>query len=157
MLLTSLYVILALATCSAVYAFWTAGGISAGSGTAATTVAMSLTPGTPTASLQPGGQASVTLAVSNPNDTTIRIGSLALDTGQATGGFGVDTAHSGCTVSALSFTTQTNGGAGWSVPAKVGATNGTLSITFANALARGTGAANACQGASITVYLAAGP
>jgi hypothetical protein len=57
----------------------------------------------------------------------------------------------------LSFTTQTNGGAGWTVPGKIGTVNGTLSITVMNALAMGVGAANACQGASLTSYLAAGP
>ena len=43
------------------------------------------------------------------------------------------------------------------VPKKVGAVDGTLSVTLTNALAMGIGAANACQGASVTIYLAAGP
>ena len=42
------------------------------------------------------------------------------------GGFAVDAGHSGCTLGTLSYTTQTNGGSGWNVPAKVGAVNGTL-------------------------------
>jgi hypothetical protein len=56
----------------------------------------------------------------------------------------------------LSFTTQTNLGAGWTVPGKVGAVNGSLSITLTAALAMSTAAANACQGATFTVFLAAG-
>lgn len=80
-----------------------------------------------------------------------------LDTSQGTGGLAVDTSHSGCGLATLSFTTQTNGGVGWTIPAKVGAVDGTLPITLANALAMSTSAANACQGASFTVYLVAGP
>jgi hypothetical protein len=57
----------------------------------------------------------------------------------------------------LSFATQTDGGAGWTVPGKVGNTNGTLAVSLTNALAMSLGAANACQGATTTVYLTAGP
>jgi hypothetical protein len=60
----------------------------------------------------------------------------------------VDAAHPGCVVSTLSFTTQTNGGAGWTVPG-----NGSLPLTLASALSMSTSAANACQGATFTVYL----
>jgi hypothetical protein len=157
MLLASLLGILALAVGGAAYAYWSGSGSGAGSGATGTTVAVTLSPGTPTATLYPGGQANVVLTVSNPNTSQVRIGSLALDTGQGTLGFAVDAGHSGCAVSTLSFTTNTNGGAGWTVPAKVGAVDGTLSVTLTNALAMGVSAANACQGASSTVYLAAGP
>ena len=88
------------------------------------------------------------LTVTNPNAAEIRVGSLALDTGQGNGGFAVDGAHSGCGLAPLSFVTQTNAGAGWTVPA-----SGVLSVTLTNALSMGTGAANACQGASFSVYL----
>jgi hypothetical protein len=107
--------------------------------------------------LFPGGVTNVVLTVSNPNPYSVRIGSLALDTGQGTGGFAVDAGHAGCAVSTLTFTTQTNGGAGWTVTGRLGAVDGTLSVNLPNALAMGSGAANACQGASYTVYLAAGP
>jgi len=157
MLLTSLFVALAVLIGGAANAYWSGSGGGAGSGTAGTTVAVTLSPGTPAADLFPGGAANVVLTVSNPNLFPVRIGSLALDTGHGTGGFAVDAGHSGCAPLALSFTTQTNGGAGWTVQAKVGAVNGTLSVTLKNALAMGVGAANACQGASSTVYLAAGP
>lgn len=157
MLLTSLLVVLAVPIGGAANAYWSGSGGGAGSGTTGTNVPVTLNPGTPAANLFPGGAANVVLTVSNPNLFPVRIGSLALDTGQGTGGFAVDAGHSGCALSALSFTTQTNGGAGWTVPAKVGAVNGTLSVTLTNALAMGVGAANACQGASSTVYLVAGP
>ncbi len=133
-------------------AYWAASGDGSGSGDTDTTSAVTLSPATPTAALFPGGQASVVLTITNPNVSSIRVGSLARDTGQGTSGFAVDGGHSGCDVAALSFTTQTNGGAGWTV-----AGSGNLSVTLTNALSMSTSAANACQGASFTVYLAAGP
>ena len=157
LILTSLLVALALAVAGTASAFWRGSGNGSGSGATGTIVAVTLSPGTPTATLYPGGLTNVVLAMSNPNASPVRLGSLALDTSQGTGGFAVDAGHPGCAVSTLSFTTQTNGDAGWTVPAKVGAVDGTLSVTLANALAMGVGAANACQGASFTVYVAAGP
>ena len=90
------------------------------------------------------------LTITNPNAAQIRVGSLALDTSQGTGGFAVDGGHSGCGLATLSFATQTNGGAGWTVPG-----SGVLPVTLTNALSMGTGAANACQGATFSVYLTA--
>jgi hypothetical protein len=117
-------------------------------------VAVTLSPATPSAALYPGTTSSVKLTVSNPNLSEVRIGSLALDASQGTLGFAVDGNHSGCTLSTLSFTTQTTG---WTVPAKVGGTAGSLTVTLPNALAMSTSAANACQGASFTVYLIGNP
>jgi ABC-type transport system substrate-binding protein len=131
-------------------AYWsTTGG---GSATAATgdTSPLTLTPATPTAQLYPGGQATVVLTVTNPNAGQVRVGSLALDTSQGTGGFAVDGGHSTCGLAPLSFATQTNGGVGWTVPG-----SGVLSVTLTNALSMGAGADNACQGAAFSVYLTA--
>lgn len=138
------------------YAMWGAPGAGSGSATTGTTVAMTLSPGSPSTALYPGGQSDVVLTISNPNSSSIHVGSLALNTAQGTGGFAVDAGHSGCAASALSYTTQTNAGAGWTVPAKVGLVNGSLSVTLSNALTMSTAAASACQGATLTVYLAAG-
>lgn len=149
-------VVVMLAGASTALAYWRTSGSGSGSAATATTLAITLTPGTPTAGLYPGGQADVAVVVDNPNALSIHVGSLALSTGQGTAGYDVDWAHAGCPTSALSFTTQTNGGAGWSVPAKVGSTDGALSIDLANAVSMASTAANACQGASFTVYLTAG-
>jgi len=157
MLQALLLVILALPAGGAAFGYWTGSGSGAGSATTETVVAVTLSPGTPAATLYPGGQANVVLSVSNPNTSPVHIGSLTLDTSQGTLGFAVDAGHPGCAVSTLGFTTQSNGGAGWTVPGKVGAVEGTLAITLTNALAMGVSAANACQGATSTVYLAAGP
>lgn len=148
--------ILAVPAGGVAYAYWSGTGVGAGTGTTGTTVAVTLSPGTPSAGLYPGGQANVVLSATNTNDSIIHINSLALNTGQGTGGFSVDGGHAGCSLAALSFTTQTNGGAGWNVPARVGVVNGTLAITMTNALSMTSAAADACQGATLTVFLAAG-
>jgi hypothetical protein len=95
--------------------------------------------------------------VSNPNLQAVNVGSLGLDTSHGTGGFTVDGAHTGCLVSSLSLARQDNDGAGWSVPARTGGVDGTLSVTLPDALVMAANAASACQGAHFTVYLVAGP
>jgi hypothetical protein len=137
------------------YAYWSAGGAGSGTGVTGTTVPLTLTSGTPTAGLLPGASSDVVLTITNTNSASVKVTSLALDTTQGTGGFTADAGHAGCTLTALSFGTQTNGGAGWSVPGKVGAVNGTLTVTLSNALAMSLSAVNACQGATFTVYLVA--
>jgi hypothetical protein len=156
-LLGILLVLLGIPVGGMAWSYWSAGGSGAGSGANGTLVAVSLSPGTPAAGLYPGGSTNVVLTATNSNASVVKIGSLLLDTSQGTGGFAVDGGHSGCSVGALSFTTQSNGGAGWSVPARVGAVNGTLPITLSNALSMSAAAASACQGATFTVYLVAGP
>ncbi|HEX4444707.1 MAG TPA: hypothetical protein VHZ81_14145 [Galbitalea sp.] len=138
------------------YAYWTAGGSGTAAGGTGTTVAVTLTPATPTAALLPGGTSGVVLTAINSNVATVRINSFSLDTTQGNAGFAVDAAHSACTLGALSFTTQTNGGSGWTVPGRVGATNGSLSITLTNSVSMSAAALNACQGATFTFYVVAG-
>lgn len=133
-------------------AYWTGPGSGSGSTATAVTESLQLTPGTPTAGLYPGGQSDVTLAVANPNAATVRLVSLALDTSQGSGGFAVDASHSGCGLTTLSFTTSDNGGSGWTISG-----GATISVTLTGALAMSSAAANACQGATFTVYLKAGP
>jgi hypothetical protein len=131
-------------------AYWISGGSGSGAASSGTTTPVTLSPGTPTAQLYPGGQASVVLTITNPNPGSVRVGSLALDTTQGTGGFAVDGGHSSCGLASLSYATQSNGGAGWTL------TGGqVLSVTLPNALSMATSAADACQGASFTVYLRA--
>jgi hypothetical protein len=152
-----LLVLLGIPVGGVAWSYWSAGGSGTGTGANGTLAAVSLTPGSPAAGLYPGGSTDVVLTATNSNASAVKIGSLLLDTGQGTGGFSVDGGHSGCSVAALSYTTQSNGGAGWSVPARVGVVNGTLSITLTHALVMSAAAASACQGATFTVYLVAGP
>ncbi|MEO8093870.1 MAG: hypothetical protein ABI632_02950 [Pseudolysinimonas sp.] len=153
--LIALVAVLSLGFGGAAYGYWKSGGTGVGTATTGTNVAVTLSAGTPSSSLYPGAQANVVLTATNTNLSPVRISTLSLDTTQGTSGFSVDAGHAGCAVAALSYTAQTNGGSGWTVPARVGVVNGTLSITLTNALAMSTSAANACQGATFTVYLAA--
>ena len=138
-------------------AVWSAVGGGKGTSTAGTTVAVTLSPATPTAALYPGGQADVVLTITNSNVASVRIGSLAGDTSRGTGGFSVDAGHAGCVLSTLTFNTQTNGTTGWTVPGKAGSVDGTLAVTLTSALAMSMSALSACQGATFTIYLVAQP
>jgi hypothetical protein len=133
------------------FAFWAGAGGGAGTAGTGTTQPVQLTPAS-SATLLPGGQATVSLTVANPNPGSVRIGSLSLDTSQGSVGFAVDAPHASCVLSVLSFATQTNGGAGWTIAAA-----GSSTVTLPNALSMGPAAADACQGASITVHLKASP
>ena len=148
----ALVVVFALATAGAASAFW--GGLGGGSDSASTgtTQAVTLTPGSVSDQLFPGGQSAVAVTVSNPNPGSVKVGSLSLDTTQGTAGFAVDGAHSACGAASLIFSTQTNAGAGWNIPA-----GGSMALSLANSLSMNTNAPNACQGASLTVYLKVGP
>ncbi len=148
---------LTVAVAGSALAYWPGRGGGTGSGATGTALPLTLTPGTADTQLYPGAQSSVKLVISNSNPASVPVGSLALATGQGTGGFAVDAAHSACALATLSYTTQTNAGNGWTVPARVGSTDGSLSITLTTALAMSTSAANACQSATFTVYLFAGP
>jgi hypothetical protein len=143
-------------TAGVAYAIW--GVIGAGSGTAltSTTVPLTLTAGSPMGTLYPGGTSDVLVTISNPNPSSIVVRSLTLDTTQGTGGFSADAGHSGCAVSALTFSSSTNGGVGWTVPAQSSGTAGTLAVTLTGALAMNLNAADACQGVIPLVYLTAG-
>jgi len=131
-------------------AFWRAPGSGTGSGSTTTMRALVVAPGTPTQSLFPTGLArgDVATTLTNPNAFPVSIPRLALDTTRGSGGYAVDAAHAACTVASLSYTTQTNGGAGWTVPGA-----GAISVDLTNAIALSTGAPNACQAATFTVYL----
>lgn len=153
--------IVALGTLAAVVAvsaeaYWSGSGAGVAAGNAGAALSMTMTAGASTTQLAPGGTAGVALTISNPNLFSIRIIQLSLNTAAGTGGFAVDAGHAGCAVSTLSYTQQTNGGAGWTVPAKVGAVNGSLPVTLPTALTMSSAAANACQGAAFTVFLLAG-
>lgn len=133
-------------------AYWTGGGSGGGTASAETVASVTLTPGAATTALYPGGSGDVAVSIANGNSYQAFVGSLSLDTTRGTNGFSVDGGHLGCDVTALSYTAQSNGGAGWFVPA-----GSTLDLDLANAVNLATGAASQCQGATFTVYLQASP
>jgi hypothetical protein len=141
---------------SAALAYWSGVGTGTTSVTLPRPLALSLSVGTPSDALSPGNSAGVALVVDNPNTIQEHITSFTLSSGGSSAAITVDAAHAGCNVSVLSFTTATNGGVGWSVPPKVGASDGTLRVNLANSLAMSTAAANACQGAQFTIALVIG-
>ena len=107
----------ALALSGGAVAYYSSAGHGSGSASVASPDPLSIAAQTPAANLlYPGGSGEVDATVSNPNPFPVRINSLVL----GSGGIGVDSAHSGCDTSALHFTSQNNGGAGWDVPARSG-------------------------------------
>jgi hypothetical protein len=137
------------------WAYFTGVGSGTGSGVTGTTVPVTLTAGAAEAGLYPGGTANVRLTVTNPNTAQVRIVSLVLDPTQATSGYSVDSGHTGCLLSTLTYSTGSNDGLGWTIPARSGGVDGTLDITLVGALAMSTAAPDACQGAVFTVHLTA--
>ena len=133
-------------------AYWRGSGDGAGGGTTGTALPVVLSPGVPAAQLRPGGTTSAVLTMTNPNDVPITLDTLALDTAQGAGGFAVDPGHAACTVASLGFTTQT---AGWTVPARVGSTDGALDVVLNDAVSMLIDAPDSCQGVHISIYLRA--
>jgi hypothetical protein len=156
LLKSGLTVLVFLGVAAGAWAYWGASGSGSGSASSANAQAVTVSVASPASELYPGGSADVALSVSNPNAFQVSIPSLALDTSQGTNGLDVDAAHSGCDVSTLAFTPQSNSGGGWKVPPKVGSADGSLGLDLADAVSMSGSAANACQGATFTVHLKVG-
>ncbi|HEY7602917.1 MAG TPA: hypothetical protein VH760_01560 [Gaiellaceae bacterium] len=144
----------ALAVSGGAFAYFSSTGSGSSSASVASPDPLTISARTPAVGLlYPGGSGEIDATISNPNPFPVRVSSLVL----GSGGIGVDSGHSGCDTSAIHFTTQSNGGAGWDVPAKVGATDGSLDLDLGGAVSMDLSAANACQGATFTISLATGP
>jgi hypothetical protein len=139
------------------YAYFSSQGAGTGLAAGGSAYSVVLTSATVSAGLYPGGSATVALTVTNPDKAVVRIGGLALDTSQGTGGFAVDSNHNGCGLDVFTFTTQTNGGAGWNVPPASAKYPGTLNISLPSSVTASASTVNACQGAALTVYLKTTP
>ena len=132
------------------YSFWGSAGTGSGTARTATVLPLTLTQGSPTARLYPGGTADVAVSIANPNPFQVRVAALKLDTSQGSNGFAVDGAHSGCGLNVLTFAPQSNNGDGWMIPA-----NNSLAVALPGSITMSAAAANTCQAATFTVYLAA--
>jgi hypothetical protein len=143
--------IVAVATVGAL-AYWQGSGSGSATAQLDNTQPLSIGPGAPTSELYPGGTATVTVVVTNPNPYFVQLGSLVVYAGDAEP-FGVDSGHSGCNPSVLSFVAQDHGGTGWRIPPKAGTTEGTLAIAMPAAMKMSNAAAGACQSAIFTVHL----
>jgi hypothetical protein len=126
----------------AAYAYFTStgsGGASASDGTMQT-VTITATAGSPATPLLPDSTGDVVLQVDNPNGFAVTLVSVI-----GSGTIGVDSEHSGCDPSVVSFTNQT--GLSVSVPAS---TDG-YQVDLPAAAAMSSSAANACQGATFSI------
>jgi hypothetical protein len=132
---------------------WSPGG-SSGTGKAlvGSATLVTISAAATTAFLYPTGTATgdISLKLANAGSSSVRIPRLALDTTRGAGGFAVDAGHSACPLSSLSYATQTNGGAGWTIPG-----SGSLALDLLSVVSLSTAAPNSCQGASFTLYLTA--
>ena len=146
----ALAALLAGVAATAVVAMWSGPGVGSATLPVETVAAVTLTPGSPTAELYPGTSGDVAVSIVNGNTYRAYIGSLVLDTSRGTDGFDVTGGQPGCDPGALAYTAQTNGGAGWFVPAGT-----TLDLDLANAISLDTSAMTECQGATFVVYLLA--
>ena len=86
-LVAALLTLIVLATIGAASAFWTSGGSGSGTGETGTAQPLTLSPGTVSGCIYPGGQASVYVSAANPNSYTVHVTQLSLDTSQGTSGF----------------------------------------------------------------------
>lgn len=137
-------------TAATVAAMWSGPGIGSDTLPVETVSTVTLTPGAATTALYPGTSGDVAVSIVNDNTYRAYVGSLVLDSGQGANGFEVTGGQSGCDPAALTFTAQSNGGAGWFVAAGT-----TLDLDLPNAISLDTSAASECQGATVVVYLLA--
>jgi hypothetical protein len=124
------------------YAYFTSSGSGTGSASTGTmqTVTITATAGTPATPLLPDGTGDVVLQVDNPNDFAVTLVSVT-----GSGSITVDSEHSGCDPSVVTFTNQT--GLSIGVPAN---TTG-YQVDLPGAAAMSSAAADACQGATFSI------
>jgi hypothetical protein len=137
------------ATCAlagTAFGYWSATGAGSSAGTTSGTTPLTVTAATPTQSLLPTGAATgdVSLTIGNPNSYAVHVAQLSLDTAADNAGFSANA--TGC---ALSFATQDNGGAGWTLP------SGNTNLVLTKSMTMGTRAASSCQNRTFSVYLKA--
>ncbi len=151
-------VALTVAFSSVAVGYWSGTGTGTTSTRLADPLALTLSPATPDDPIAPGDSADVSVVVHNPNTFEAHMGSFVLDADHGAP-FTVDSGHNGCVVSGgvLSFTEQTNAGAGWDIPPKVGSDDGSIVVQLRDALAMSVAAADACQGATFTITLDSRP
>ena len=87
LLVAALLTLIVLVTIGAASAFWTGGGSGSGDAETGTAQAVTLSPGTVSSYIYPGGSASVYVSAANPNSYTVHVTQLSLDTSQGTSGF----------------------------------------------------------------------
>ncbi len=131
-------------------AYWMAGGTGSGTVSAGTAAALVTVPATAstTSLLYPNGAAAdVTMTVRNPNTYAISVTGVAAN-GAVTAAGGIGS----CTTTGVAIATPT-AGLPFTVPAKVGGTNGSATVVLTAAATMANTSDNGCQGATFTIPL----
>lgn len=144
-------VVVALVLAGGAFAYFTATGSGSATANVGTAQALTFAPGAPTTDLFPARSGDVDVLVSNPNSFSVHVNGLVLRAAEGTGGF--DASPSGCDLSKLHYSMQTNGGSGWSIPANAASHH----INLPSSISLDSDAPNSCQGAMFKVYLQAAP
>lgn len=143
-------VLLAALTSTSSFASWTSPGSGTGTATAGTAVALvTSTAGAATTSLlYPNGPAAeVRFIVLNANPYPVTVTGVAANgPTSAAGGLGV------CLISGVSLVTPASG-LPISVPARVGAVNGSVTVSLGGAATMSGASETGCQGATFTIPL----
>lgn len=141
-LLAAMFLVVLLTVAGVVFAAWLVSGSGTGAATAGTVLPLTITPGTPSDSLYPGGSASVAVTVNNPNPFPVVITEFNLS-----GPITSDSTE--CNTNGHLVTFQNPTGS-WGVPASDSAT-----IQLDDVASMGADSADACQGATFTIPLTA--
>jgi hypothetical protein len=137
--------IAALLICASALAYLRTEGSGTATGNVTATRTVTISGGSSTETLLPSASATgdVVATVKNTSTSRLHINSLVLDTSRGTAGYSANAA--GC---AVSYATQSNGGAGWTV-----APDATSAVDLTSSVTMGTGAPSTCQGQTFTIYL----
>jgi hypothetical protein len=123
------------------FAAWVAGGTGQGAAKAGAAQPLTVSGGTPTNLLYPGGTGDVAATITNPNPFPVRVTGISGNGAITSDKQGCDSPSHGVT-----FTNQTGT---WDVPR-----NGNLGVVLAGAVTMSTDSPDACQGASFSMPLA---
>jgi hypothetical protein len=137
--------IAALVLCASALAYLRTAGSGTATGNVTATRTVTISGGSSTQTLVPSISATgdVVATVKSTSTSRLHINSLVLDTSRGTAGFSANAA--GC---AVSYATQSNGGAGWTL-----APGATVVVDLTNSVTMGTAAPSTCQGQTFTIYL----
>jgi hypothetical protein len=123
------------------FAAWVAGGTGQGTAKAGVAQPLTVSGGTPTNLLYPGGTGDVAATITNPNAYPVRVTGISGNGAITSDKPGCDSPSHGVT-----FTNQSGA---WDVPGK-----GNLGVVLVGAVTMSTDSPDACQGASFSIPLA---
>lgn len=130
------------------YAFWSTGGSGNGAATAGTVTALSVSAGSPTAGLVPGGTSNVTFVITNNNKANAQVTALTF-TNTGIAGFTdstFGTPQPSCTTTGVTWTVA--GLKTLTTPIVIAPNGGTYTLTLTGAASMDTTSDNGCQGAT---------